>query len=172
MSNMLATLRGQNLDLTTPGPILNHSNEHMFRNTDPERFSTLFLGILDPDSSELIYSNAGHNLPFIVRGSGDVERLETGNLVLGAIEDVTYVEDSVKLAVGDTLIIFSDGISEAINPDEEEFGEDPLPGIISANRDASAMALIDTIIDLVIRHAGKAPQRDDMTMVVIRRTGV
>jgi len=172
MSNMLATLRGQNLDITTPGPILNHSNEHMFRNTDPERFSTLFLGVLDPGTSELIYSNAGHNLPFIVRGSGDVERLETGNLVLGAIEDVTYTEDSVKLAVGDTLIIFSDGISEAINPDEEEFGEDPLPGIISANRDASAMALIDTVIDLVVRHAGKAPQRDDMTMVVIRRTGV
>ncbi len=171
MSNMLATLRGQNLDLTSPGPILNHSNEHMFRNTDPERFSTLFLGVLDPGSSELIYSNAGHNLPFIVRGSGPVERLETGNLVLGAIEDVTYTEDLVKLDKGDTLVVFSDGISEAINPDEEEFGEDLLPEIISANRDASAMSLIDTIIDEVIRFAGKAPQRDDMTMVIIKCTG-
>ena len=171
MSNMLATLRGQNLDLTTPESILNHSNEHMFRNTDPERFSTLFLGILDPGSSEVTYSNAGHNFPFLVRGSGAVERLETGNLVLGAIEDVTYTEDSVKLDAGDSLLIFSDGISEAINPDEEEFGEDILPGIVTANRDATAMSLIDTIIDDVCRHAGKAPQRDDMTIVVIKRTG-
>ena len=170
MSNMLATLRGQNLDLTTPGSIMNHSNEHMFRNTDPERFSTLFLGVLDPSSSEIIYSNAGHNLPFIVRSSGEVERLETGNLVLGAIEDVTYTEDSVMLDSGDTLLIFSDGISEAINPEEEEFGEDPLPGIVMANNDASAMSLIDTVIAEVVSHAGRAPQRDDMTMVVIRHT--
>ena len=170
MSNMLATLRGQNLDLTTPGSIMNHSNEHMFRNTDPERFSTLFLGVLDPSSSEIIYSNAGHNLPFIVRSSGEVERLETGNLVLGAIEDVTYTEDSVMLDSGDTLLIFSDGISEAINPEEEEFGEDPLPGIVMANSDASAMSLIDTVIADVVSHAGRAPQRDDMTMVIIRHT--
>jgi sigma-B regulation protein RsbU (phosphoserine phosphatase) len=169
MSNMLATLRGQNLDLTTPGSIMNHSNEHMFRNTDPERFSTLFLGVLDPENAELIYSNAGHNLPFIVNETGSVKRLETGNIVLGAIEDVTYTEDSIKLEKGDTLLIFSDGISEAINPNEEEFGEDPLPALVNANRESSAMSLIDTIIEEVIRHAGKAPQRDDMTMVVIKR---
>jgi sigma-B regulation protein RsbU (phosphoserine phosphatase) len=171
MSNMLATLRGQNLDITTPGPILDISNEHMFRNTDPERFSTLFLGILDPGSSELIYSNAGHNLPFVVRGSGTVERLETGNLVLGAIEGVTYTEDSVKLDSGDTLLIFSDGISEAINPEEEEFGEEILPTFVTANSSASAMSLIDIIIGEVVRHAGKEPQRDDMTMVIIKNTG-
>jgi len=169
MSNMLATLRGQNLDLTTPGSIMNHSNEHMFRNTDPERFSTLFLGVLDPENAELIYSNAGHNLPFIVNETGSVKRLETGNIVLGAIEDVTYTEDSIKLEKGDTLLIFSDGISEAINPNEEEFGEDPLPALVNANRESSAMSLIDTIIEEVIRHAGKAPQRDDMTIVVIKR---
>ena len=170
MSNMLATLRGQNLDLTTPGSILNYSNEHMFRNTDPERFSTLFLGILDPENSELTYSNAGHNLPFIVNEKGSVKRLEMGNIVLGAIEDVTYEEDSLKLEKGDTLLVFSDGISEAINPDEEEFGEDPLPALVNANRESTAMGLIDTIIEEVIRHAGKAPQRDDMTMLVIKRT--
>ena len=170
MSNMLATLRGQNLDLTTPGSIMNYSNEHMFRNTDPERFSTLFLGVLDPENAELTYSNAGHNLPFIVNETGSVKRLETGNIVLGAIEDVTYTEDSVKLEKGDTLLIFSDGISEAINPDEEEFGEDPLPALVNANRESTAMGLIDTIIEEVIRHAGKAPQRDDMTMLVIKRT--
>lgn len=171
MSNMMATLRGQNLDLTTPASIMNVSNEHMFRNTDPERFSTLFLGVLDPGSSELVYSNAGHNLPYIVRSSGDVERLETGNLVLGAIDEVIYTEDTVKLGTGDTLVVFSDGISEAINPEEEEFGEDPLPGIVMANSSSSAMILIDTIIEEVVRHAGRAPQRDDMTMVVIRRIG-
>lgn len=169
MSNMLATLRGQNLDLTTPRSIMNHSNEHMFRNTDPERFSTLFLGVLDPENAELIYSNAGHNLPFIVNETGSVKRLETGNIVLGAIEDVTYTEDSIKLEKGDTLLIFSDGISEAINPNEEEFGEDPLPALVKANRESSATSLIDTIIEEVIKHAGKAPQRDDMTIVVIKR---
>jgi sigma-B regulation protein RsbU (phosphoserine phosphatase) len=171
MSNMLATLRGQNLDVTTPGSILNHSNEHMFRNTDPERFSTLFLGVLDPDNAELTYSNAGHNLPFIVKESGEVKRLETGNIVLGAVEGVDYSEESVHLGTGDILLVFSDGISEAINPEEEEFGEDPLPGLVMANRNSNAMSLIDTIIGEVIKHAGKAPQRDDMTMVVIKRTG-
>ena len=143
----------------------------MFRNTDPERFSTLFLGILDPETAVLTYSNAGHNLPFLVRSSGAVERLETGNIVLGAIEDVTYTEDTAKLDPGDTLLVFSDGISEAINTDEEEFGEDPLPGLVLSSMDASAMSLIDSVISEVVMHAGKAPQRDDMTMVVIRRLG-
>jgi serine phosphatase RsbU (regulator of sigma subunit) len=170
MSNMLATLRGQNLDLSTPGSILNHSNDHLFRNTSLERFSTLFLGILDPASSELNYSNAGHNLPFIVRASGDVTRLEMGNLVLGVEEEVEYSEYLVKLDPGDTLVVFSDGISEAINPEEEEFGDETLPEIVMNNKNLTAMQLIDKVIGDVFDHAGKAPQRDDMTMVVIKRT--
>ena len=101
--------------------------------------------------------------------TGSVKRLETGNIVLGAIEDVTYTEDSIKLEKGDTLLIFSEGISEAINANEEEVGEDPLPALVKANMESSATSLIDTIIEEVIRHAGKAPQRDDMTMVVIKR---
>jgi sigma-B regulation protein RsbU (phosphoserine phosphatase) len=172
MSNMLATLRGQNLESSTPRLIMNLSNKHMFRNTDPERFSTLFLGFLDPDTAELTYSNAGHNHPFLVRAAGGVERLESGNIVLGAIEEVEYDEESVSLFPGDILIVFSDGISEAINPQEEEFGEAPLPVIVSANRNESAISLIERIISETVNHAGDASQRDDMTMVIIKRTGI
>ena len=171
MSNMLATLRGQNLDQASPGPIMNHSNDQMFRNTDDERFSTLFLGILDPGKSEVIYGNAGHNHPLIVKKSGDVETLDTGNIALGILDCVQYKEDSVTLDPGDTLLIISDGISEAINPEEVEFGEDPLPGLVNSRAEASASELIDAVTDAVYEHAGSEPQRDDMTMVVIKRAG-
>ena len=169
MSNMLAILRGQDLESSSPASIMTLANEHMFRNTDPERFSTLFLGILDTASGELTYSNAGHNLPFLVRSSGEVERLESGNIVLGAMDGVTYDEDSVNLLEGDILVVFSDGISESINHLGEEFGEAGIPGIVSGHRAEPANSLIERIIGEATAHAEGAPRRDDMTLVVIKR---
>jgi serine phosphatase RsbU (regulator of sigma subunit) len=169
MSNMLATLRGQNLDESTPSEILEHSNRQMFKNSEPERFSTLFLGILDPERNELVYGSAGHNLPFLISESGEVQRLETGDLVIGAIENISYREDIVQLAPGDTILVFSDGISEAINSSDEEFGEIPISKVILDNKFAGASEMIDKVMRAVRKHAMNMTQRDDMTLVVIKR---
>ncbi|MDD3641938.1 MAG: SpoIIE family protein phosphatase [Candidatus Krumholzibacteria bacterium] len=169
MSNMLATLRGQDLDGSSPSKILERSNHQMYRSTDPERFSTLLLGILDPGEHMIRYGNAGHNLPILVRGDGAVERLTTGDLVLGALDEITFHEDTVSIGPGDTLLIFSDGISEAINVEDEEFGEERICGLIADHRNGSAQRLVEEIVIAVGAHAGKMPQRDDVTMVVIKR---
>ena len=169
MSNMLATLRGLDLDASTPAQILDRSNHQMYRSTDPERFSTLFVGILDPAGHEISYGNAGHNLPIIVRGDGGVERLETGDLVLGALDEISFHEDRVSIGDGDTLIVFSDGISEAINADDEEFGEERIWKLIAEHKGDSALRIVEEMIVAVGAHAGSMPQRDDVTMVVIKR---
>jgi serine phosphatase RsbU (regulator of sigma subunit) len=169
MSNMLATLRGQNLEVSTPREILERSNRQMFKNSEPERFSTLFLGILDPERNELIYGSAGHNLPFLIGESGAVQRLETGDLVLGAIENISYHEDIVQLAPGDTVLVFSDGISEAINSSDEEFGEVPISTVIVENKYLNTSEMIDKVMRAVREHASNMTQRDDMTLVVIKR---
>jgi sigma-B regulation protein RsbU (phosphoserine phosphatase) len=169
MSNMLATLRGQDLDGSSPAKILERSNHQMYRSTDPERFSTLFLGTLDPSGHKVHYGNAGHNLPILVRSDGTVDRLLTGDLVLGALDEVSFHEDVVSIGPGDTLFIFSDGISEAIDVDDQEFGEERIWKLISEHRAESAQRLVEEMIIAVGAHAGNMPQRDDVTMVVIKR---
>lgn len=169
MSNMLATLRGQDLDAFPPAKILQRSNHQMYRSTDPERFSTLFLGILDPAAHLIRYGNAGHNHPVLVRGDGSVERLQTGDLVLGALDDLSFHEDGASLGRGDVLFVFSDGISEAINVEDEEFGEERICRLIADHRHEGAQRIVDEMVVAVGAHACEMPQRDDVTMVVVKR---
>ena len=172
MANLQATLRGQTL-LNPPAKLcLQRSNKLLYQSTSSEKFVTLFYSILDPSTHTLSFSNAGHDAPMLFARGGDIRRLETGGIVLSILEEFPYEEESATLTPGDTLVIYSDGITEAINPNQELFGEERLLATIRSHRDATANEMIDHIVATVKAHAGPTPQADDMTLVVIKRTGL
>jgi sigma-B regulation protein RsbU (phosphoserine phosphatase) len=169
MANLQATLRGQTHRDTNPSDCLKRCNSMLYRSTDPEHFATLFCGSLDVEKHSLRYCNAGHNYPFLFSVGKDPLRLETGGIVLGIMEQYPFEQGTVDLSPGDLLVIFSDGITEAINADEVEFGEDKLAELLAAHREDSASELIERTVKAVVDHAAGHPQADDMTMVVLRR---
>jgi sigma-B regulation protein RsbU (phosphoserine phosphatase) len=170
MSNLQATLRGQTLVATNPAECLIRSNKLLYESTSPEKFATLFYGILDVQHHRLHYSNAGHDWPILLRRNSTIERLKTGGLMLGLLAEYTYEHETVQLDPGDLLVIQTDGVTEAMNVDHVQFGEERLQEILLANRDASASDIIDVVIREVRKHAGANPQSDDITIMVLKRT--
>ena len=169
MANLQAAVRSQTMAGTSLTSCLERANALMFRNTSPEKFATLFFACLDIGDHILHYCNAGHNHPFLITDKIEPLRLSEGGLALGCFESFPFAEDQVQLNPGDRLVVFSDGISEAVNNTDEEFGEARVYDLAAANRGASATELIEKILQEVGRHAGDRPQMDDMTLVVVQR---
>jgi len=169
-ANLQATLRGQALLNSFITDTLKNTNYILYNNTSPEKFATLFYGVLDPINNKLKYSNAGHNPPFFVQtNKNKIKRLEKGGMILGIMEDSEYEEETVHFEKGDLLLIYSDGISEAMNEKEEEFGEKNIETFISKDTDKSAKEITDTLLEEVKKFVGKTPQSDDMTIIAIKR---
>lgn len=169
MANLQATLRGQTMGCKSALDCLQKSNNLLYHSTDLEKYATLFYGVLDLAAHKLTFANAGHNNPFLVSKDGSVQRLQTVGIPLGWLEDFAYSEETEPFKSGDVLVVFSDGISEAMNEQEVEFEEEPILDIIKANFDATPEEITNKIIEAVDLHAGTAPQADDMTLVVIKR---
>jgi len=130
----------------------------------------LMFGALSADG-RLTYCNAGHNPP-LVFGTGGVRRLEAGGPVVGLLEFAPYDQETVQLAKGDTVVIFSDGVSEALNSAGEEFGDDRLQAEVErGGSGAAAMALVERLVAGVKAFTKGAPQSDDITVMVIRYLG-
>ena len=170
MANLQATLRGQAHRDVVPNVCLRRCNNMLFRSTNPEHFVTLFCGLLDAEKHEFTFCNAGHNYPFLFSGGKKPFLMETGGVVLGVVEDYSFEQETVALAPGDVLVIYSDGVTEAMDSAETEFGEEKLMEIAGSHLDEPASALIERIFEAVGKHAGDHPQSDDMTMVVVKRT--
>lgn len=170
MANLQATLRGQIHPGVNPSECVAKSNNMLFRSTNPEHFVTLFCGLLDAKKHEMTFCNAGHNFPFLVSEDEKRLSLETGGVVLGVMENYAFEQECVALREGDVLVIYSDGVTEAMDKDENDFGEERLLELIASHRDVSASALIERIFDKVKEFTGDHPQSDDMTMVVVKRT--
>ncbi len=169
MANLQATLRGQALFTNSAGECLTRANKLLYRSTDLHKFATLFYGILDSSNNTLFFSNAGHDPPFLIDTNKKVTRLLKGGTVLGFMEEVQYEEDSVKMNAGDTIIIYSDGITEALNEKNKEFGEERLMDIVKENIKFSAEKLIANVFEKVKTFSKDVPQSDDGTMVVIKK---
>ncbi|MCE5308284.1 MAG: SpoIIE family protein phosphatase [Acidobacteriales bacterium] len=145
-------------------------NRAVTKNSPENRFITFFFCLLNPSTGELQYCNAGHNQPFIVRGDRTVARLEVGGLPLGLFPHAEYEQKSATIHEGDVLVLFSDGVSEAPRPDDdEEFGEDRLAGIVQENSGAPVSEVISSVIRAVAEWTRGAPPADDITLVVARR---
>jgi sigma-B regulation protein RsbU (phosphoserine phosphatase) len=169
MANLQATLRGQTAPEKSTNMCLERSNKLIYESTDEQKFATLFYARLNFINHKLCYCNGGHDKPYLMTRSGDVKRLGTGGIPLGFLPSYPYEEERIDFNPGDMLIIYSDGITEAMNLKEEEFGEDRLEKIISANPEEKPEELIDLILKEIDAHVGKAPQMDDQTMVVLKR---
>ena len=169
MSNLQATLRSFKITGHSCKDIITNSNDLLYNSTEPSKFATLFYGILNPESNEIVFCNAGHNNPFLFSVDGNVKELKTGGLILGCLPDSEYEEEKVSINRNDIIVIFSDGISEAMNENEEEYGEEKLKEFISNHLDKSPDKIMENILSDVKVFVGEAPQWDDMTLLIIKR---
>jgi serine phosphatase RsbU (regulator of sigma subunit) len=171
MATLQATLRSfASVRGNDARQILADTNRQMCALTEASRFVTLFWGIYDDGRRELSYVNAGHNYPMLFRsGSGDdPERLESGGTVLGLFPQAAWKERAVTLAAGDLLVLFTDGIPEAVDAHGEEFGEARLEAVIRENRGLPARALCDRILREVTLFLDAETAQDDLTVLVAR----
>ena len=166
MQGMFAS---QALYADSPSAAVTQMNKALCRRGLESRFVTLMFGIIDADGG-LTYCNAGHNPPLVIGTSG-VRRLEDGGPVVGLLEFAPYSEGAIKLDTGDTVIVFSDGVSEAMDATGQEFGDDRLIDVANAARERSAQSLVDAIVAAVREFTKGAPQSDDITVMVIRYLG-
>src|SRR6266508_2982710 len=144
-------------------------NGHLAENSPPNRFVTLFYAELDPESGAVSFLNAGHNPPLIVHAAGTVEQLASGGLPLGIKADADYREGRTHLQLGDVLVIYSDGVTEAASPNGEEFGPTRLYEVVSRNVDASAAGIRDRIESALTKFSQGTQAADDITLVIVKR---
>jgi serine phosphatase RsbU (regulator of sigma subunit) len=133
------------------------------------RFITLFGCTVNPVTGELWYSNAGHNPPYLVRADGTIETLPAGGPVLGILKQIKYEAKQERLQPGDMVVMFSDGVTEARSPSDDEYGEDRLVEEIKRVKGQSAQAAVKYLFECVERFMGDAPAADDITLVVLRK---
>jgi sigma-B regulation protein RsbU (phosphoserine phosphatase) len=151
-----------------PREFVKEINRHLCESTDDARYATLFFGVYDDSARVLSYLNAGHNPPIVLRAFGEIERLNLGGMVLGLFEGNRYEEGKIRLDPGDLLVIFSDGVTEAVNQQDEEFGDDALVDLIKRHNGLPPEELLARITEEVDRFTGPVPPVDDMTLIVAR----
>jgi sigma-B regulation protein RsbU (phosphoserine phosphatase) len=151
------------------GRLVTRLNKMTQANCPEGKFITLFLCVLDGATGELVYANAGHNPPIIVRKDGSYEGLAGGGPVLGILKSIEYEQYSARLEKGDVLAIYSDGITEAATPEDVEFETEELARALNAHRDGSARAMVMGVNAAVAEWTQGAPAADDITLIVARR---
>ncbi len=132
------------------------------------RFTTAFLGEFDSMGRGMTYINAGHNQPILMRTSGTAERLATGGLPLGILPDAAYQAGSISLEPGDWLVVFTDGLVEAVNAGGEEYGEQRLLETLKADLNTTPSLMLKRVMNFLDAFVGATPQHDDVTCVVVR----
>lgn len=154
-----------------PSRFVESLNEHLVSSTSPGMFATFFVGILDTSTGKLRYVNAGHNPPMVVAGaSSDVSTLRDGGLIVGALRGAKYTDAEIHMGHGDLLVLYSDGITEAMNSVGAMFEEEKLLEIVVKVRPCgNASEILTSIIDAVDHFVGEAEQADDMSVVVVMR---
>lgn len=169
MASLQASLRGQRLS----GPddlaqLMTNLNFLIHAASPDNRYATFFYGELDPTTRRLDYVNAGHNAPMLFRAAGGIERLRASGTVVGLVEAGRYEQRFVLLERGDLLLVYSDGISEAMNSDDVEWGEEQLAAAAVAAFPCRAESLIERLFVAADAFAAGAVQHDDMTVVAVR----
>ncbi|MBZ5658019.1 MAG: serine/threonine-protein phosphatase [Acidobacteriia bacterium] len=133
------------------------------------RFTTAFMAELDPATGDLACVNAGHNAPILRRGSGAVERLEVGGIPMGILENTSYQVETTRLGAGDHLVIFTDGVVEAINAKGDEYGEAELIQLVDRRAAGAPSELLRGLLEELDVFVGSTPQHDDMTCLLLKR---
>jgi sigma-B regulation protein RsbU (phosphoserine phosphatase) len=171
MANVQAALRTlARIDMPLP-ELVSRINDVIYQNTAVDKFITAFFGVLDTASGAFAYVNAGHNHPYVF-GADGVTPLDSGGLILGVMPTTfPYEQGRVHLACGDLVVLYTDGVSECLDPERQEYGEERLQSLFIESRDLSADEAITRTHDDLLRFARGAQQSDDITLLVLRRTG-
>jgi sigma-B regulation protein RsbU (phosphoserine phosphatase) len=151
-----------------PSAMIERLNRFLFESTQDNKYATLFYGELDLENRDFVYVNAGHVPPYLQRAAGPSDRLTAGGPVLGLIEDVAFEEGLVTLCPGDLLAMVTDGATEALSPDDVEFGDDRLAQVVHACGHESAALALRRILEAARSWAGPAGCSDDLTALVLR----
>ncbi len=170
MSSLQA--RVQMLRETSPDPAsaVTLLNRNLAERCPAGKFITFFYALLDPATGVLLYSNAGHNYPLLLRADGSVEMLAGGGMVLGLFPMAHYELRETHLAPGDTLALYSDGVTEACSPEGEEFGEELLARFLKERKSESCSHLVSALVDYLRGWHGNSSFTDDFTIVLVKRT--
>lgn len=169
MSSLHAAIHAQVSANSSLERAVSSVNRYLAENTPSNRFVTLFAAELDPKTGKLAYINAGHNPPLIGRLDGSIEQLSSGGFPLGIIPTAEFELGEMELTPGESLVIYSDGVSEANNIEGEEFGLDRLASVIQNNLNASAAGLRDRVESALSAFTKTAPANDDITLVIVKR---
>ena len=172
MSNIQGALRILAEDIESPAALMARLNKIICRNVAVVKFVSMVCVSIKPLSNKrtaIGYTNAGHCLPILVRKNGDIERLETTGGVLGVHEDFSFEEGAIVLSIGDLLLLYTDGITEAENESGEMFGETRLVEFAKTNNNQPSEKLIESLLQEVRRFSGKAELDDDCTVMALRK---
>ena len=155
-----------------PDRVLHNVNQRMLSYTDAAYFFTVFYGILDPKRSELVYSNAGHHPAIHVRAAnGELRLLKNTGIPLGMLDDQEWQQRKIRLAAGDLVVLYTDGITDAQNPQSELYGMERFRSNLQANRKGAPKEVEKSILKDIDRFQDGAPQRDDMAIVILKKDG-
>lgn len=170
MANVQAAVRALSESGVPPARLIEKVNSLVHRFTEDSVFITFFYCVLDTRTGQLDYVNAGHNPPCVFREDGRKEYLDRGGIVIGVMAGASYEEGAIELGTGDTLVLYTDGITEAANADEEMFGEARLEAVLAEHRHASAREMEEMVYSSIKDFTAGAAQTDDLTMVVVKMT--
>lgn len=164
-------IRASALEVRSPAQALRRANDLLVADSSSGMFVTVFYGVLDVREGVFTYANAGHNPPLLARaGASAPELLTAEGMILGVMEDIDLEEKQIRIAEGDVLLMYTDGLTDAINAHEEEFGADRLARCLVDATDRPAEDLIQHVDREVAAHVGSQPQFDDYTLVAVKRT--
>jgi serine phosphatase RsbU (regulator of sigma subunit) len=149
--------------------VMRKVNQLLHESTERHRFVTAFYGVLDWRNNVVIFCNAGHNPPLLLRADGTSEELSDGGVALGVLEDTRYEERPVALGAGDVLVMYTDGISEAEDDHGEQFGVERIASIVRTHAGHTARELTQDIVAAVLDWAGEKGPGDDLTLIVMRK---
>ena len=170
MMSCRTLLKGAAIGALAPGEVLHEVNNLLNEDNEAQMFVTLFYAVVDPVSWEIVYANGGHNLPLIVHADGSSEELPgTGGIALGVMSDIDYEEGTFRLAPGETIVFYTDGVTEAENDKSELFETERLRHVFDGVAPGNAEQANNAVFEAVRAFAGDTPQSDDITCMTLYR---
>jgi phosphoserine phosphatase RsbU/P len=154
---------------STPAEVIRKANDMISEDGRANMFVTLFYGVLDPASKTLTYVNAGHNPPLVLgKNSGDLIMLAAKGVAMGVMTDIVYEEKKIVLHSGDIMVLYTDGVTEAINRKKELFGHERIAKLVEDHQHLSAREIVKLIEKEVFTYSEGQPQFDDITLLVVK----
>ena len=172
MMSTRTLLKGASIGKFRPGDVLREVNNLLNEDNDASMFVTVLYGVYDPETGQFNYANGGHNSPLMVHPDGTSELLPlTDGVALGLLPDLEYLEHTVTLAPGDTVVLYTDGVTEAMDSQDNEFGNERLLEIFTGSPPEGCKSANEAVFRAVGDFAGETPQSDDITCLALRRGG-